>query len=288
MKYAVHLYPSVQVKVVDIEADSFEEAIAKAESIVNLHQVLDNHHPMAANVENVQWDEGEYKFVQVDLLGENGEVTDEETIWLDSEGNPLVCGKTMIERNSQGLIDANLFMQELLDSVEGLVGISNEYGTLSLVDIIYLHSAILNGSFIDSYSEQSSVMHIATSLPSGERWGRFIKDKSDDEQSGSDPCKQAITGANFEEKLKSGYIASSGWTHIFVGDRKELTRWVYDCSNKDLLCAQVIAGKRWITLDQSLMGDLLESIHDSDIHKNPEDFDLVHFETLPSWVRGML
>lgn len=70
---------------------------------------------------------------------------------------------------------ARRFMQELLDSVETLTGIAEEYGSRTLADLFYLHSAILNGGFIDHYPGESKVLDIASSLPSGQQWAQFIK-----------------------------------------------------------------------------------------------------------------
>ena len=175
MKYAVHLYPTVRVKVAGIEANSVDEAVAKAEALVNLHEVLDNHRPSAGNVEHVEWDEGANNYVLVDPLSDRGEVIYDSSQWIDGDGNPLVDGQTLIERKAARADDANMFMQELLDSVETLTDIANEYGTRTLVDVMYLHSAILIGDFIDHNSEESAVMDIANSLPTGERWVKFIK-----------------------------------------------------------------------------------------------------------------
>ena len=40
---------------------------------------------------------------------------------------------------------------------------------------MYLQNAILSGGFIDHYPDESKVMDIASALPSGEQWSRFIK-----------------------------------------------------------------------------------------------------------------
>lgn len=103
--------------------------------------------------------------------------------WLDisedsdrpNDGSPIADGKTTLERKAAAADDAALFMQELLDSVETLLGIANEYGTRTLVDLMYLQAAILDGGFIDQWQEESSAMEIASGLPSGERWAKFIK-----------------------------------------------------------------------------------------------------------------
>lgn len=70
---------------------------------------------------------------------------------------------------------ASLFFKELLDSVETLSGIADEHGARTLSDLMYLHAAIMNDSFIDFYPGESSVLEIAKALSSGERWSAFIK-----------------------------------------------------------------------------------------------------------------
>ena len=74
-----------------------------------------------------------------------------------------------------GFDRASLFMQELLDSVESLTGIVEQHGPRTLADLMYLHSAVLRGGFIDHYPDESKVLDIARALPSGEAWAKFIK-----------------------------------------------------------------------------------------------------------------
>lgn len=173
MKYAVHMYPTVRVKVVKIEADSFAEAIEKAEAGVNLHDVLDNSRPMVKDVECIEWDEGETNFFLVDALADDGEIVDGK--WMDGDGNPLIDGKTISERKGAAADDAVMFMDELLDSVETLSSIADAFGQRTLVDLMYLQNAILKGNYIDGYPQESAVLDIARKLPSGNRWSTFIK-----------------------------------------------------------------------------------------------------------------
>lgn len=81
----------------------------------------------------------------------------------------------------------------------------------------------------------------------------------------------------------AAYLASPGWGHIFVGKREEITRWIYDCEKKELVAAQVLNANAWVDLDRASMADLLESIHDNDANEKPDEFDLVAFDSLPSW-----
>ena len=40
---------------------------------------------------------------------------------------------------------------------------------------MYLQNAILGGGFIDHYPDESSVLDIASALPSGDIWAQYIK-----------------------------------------------------------------------------------------------------------------
>lgn len=87
------------------------------------------------------------------------------------------CGR--LEAHVQDRIahrdEAALFMTELLESVETLTGIADMYGARTLADLMYLHSAIANGGFIDYYPGESSVLDIVRPLPSGEKWVGYIQ-----------------------------------------------------------------------------------------------------------------
>jgi hypothetical protein len=174
MKYAVHLYPTVRVKVIGIEANSTTEAAIKAASLINLHDVLDDHRPIGTNVEIVEWDEGENNFVLVDPLDDGGNVIDGSQ-WLNGSGEPLVDGKTPIERKAAAFDQATLFMEELLESVETLSSIAEVHGVRTLADLMYVQSAILTGGFIDHWPLDSAAMDIANGLPSGKQWAKFFK-----------------------------------------------------------------------------------------------------------------
>jgi hypothetical protein len=77
-------------------------------------------------------------------------------------------------RKAQDHDRARLFMQELLDSVETLSGIAEQHGARTLADLMYLQNAILSGGFIDHYPGESKVLEIASGLPSGGQWSKFI------------------------------------------------------------------------------------------------------------------
>jgi len=67
------------------------------------------------------------------------------------------------------------FMSELLDSVETLTGVADEYGAQTLADLMYLHGAILADGFIDVYPYRTSVTHVIESLPCASTWKQFIQ-----------------------------------------------------------------------------------------------------------------
>jgi len=67
------------------------------------------------------------------------------------------------------------FMSELLDSVETLTGVADEYGAQTLADLMYLHSAILADGFIDVYPQGSAVTLVIESLPSASTWKQFVQ-----------------------------------------------------------------------------------------------------------------
>lgn len=183
MKYAVHLYTQVRVKITGIQAESMVKAMEKAENAVNLHDLLDNKQIRVstysvgdgATVECVEWAEGAPDNFLVDTLLEDGKVDYEKTGWFGPDGLPLVDGKTTIEQKAEKADLAAKFMQELLDSVEALTAIAEEYGPRTLADLMYLHSAILSGGFIDHYPGESNVLELAQGLPTGEQWVTFIK-----------------------------------------------------------------------------------------------------------------
>ena len=67
------------------------------------------------------------------------------------------------------------FMSELLDSVETLTGVGDEYGTQTLADLMYLHGAILSDGFIEVYPQGSAVTLVIESLPSASTWKQFVQ-----------------------------------------------------------------------------------------------------------------
>jgi hypothetical protein len=95
MKYNVHLYVVVRVKVAGIEASTAAEAMKQVDDGTNFHELLDNHRPGMVVpipggpcVEYVEWDESAPTGACVDLLLDNGEIDYDNTVWLDGDGKP--------------------------------------------------------------------------------------------------------------------------------------------------------------------------------------------------------
>lgn len=67
------------------------------------------------------------------------------------------------------------FWNELLGSVETLLGIADTYGTRTLVDLMYLQNAIYMGRHIDHAPEVSSILDVVDLLPSKTTWKKYIR-----------------------------------------------------------------------------------------------------------------
>ena len=68
------------------------------------------------------------------------------------------------------------FHLELLDSVDSLAGIAEEYGAQTLAFIVYLQQAILNGSYIEVFPEDDpAILGLLEGMPSYDQWIRFVK-----------------------------------------------------------------------------------------------------------------
>jgi hypothetical protein len=78
-------------------------------------------------------------------------------------------------------------------------------------------------------------------------------------------------------------MPSSGWGHIFMGNREDLTRWVFDRYKNTLVTAQVLESSKWIDLNKYHKQDLLNSIYDNDAISRPDVFGLEESVEIPSW-----
>ena len=86
-----------------------------------------------------------------------------------------VLGKARAKEQLSIAPSAKMFFEELLGSVETLASIADDHGARTLADLMYLQNAILGGGFIDHYPDESSVLDIASALPSGDIWAQYIK-----------------------------------------------------------------------------------------------------------------
>ena len=59
--------------------------------------------------------------------------------------------------------------------VESLTELGDIHGVRTLASLIYLQQAILKGSFIDLYPDESKVLEVVKALPSHSRWIGFIE-----------------------------------------------------------------------------------------------------------------
>jgi hypothetical protein len=69
---------------------------------------------------------------------------------------------------------AAAFHDELLDSCETLGAIAETHGQRTLVDLFYLHAALLTGEAIDAWPT-SRVVEFLQDLPSGSTWLEYVR-----------------------------------------------------------------------------------------------------------------
>lgn len=94
---------------------------------------------------------------------------------LQSTRNALSQAMQHVQDVQRRRDEAIQFMRELLDSTETLLGISEQYGPRTLADLMYLHSAIVSGGYIDFLPGESAVLELVQQLPSAACWVQFIK-----------------------------------------------------------------------------------------------------------------
>lgn len=74
------------------------------------------------------------------------------------------------------------FNDELLNSVESLVAISDFHGVRTLADLFYLQAAILKDGYIDVMSDSNSdVIQVVSELPSAALWLQYVTQFVDDD-----------------------------------------------------------------------------------------------------------
>ena len=176
MEYAVHLYTQVRLKITGISAQTMALAMAQSEEVVDLHDLLDikttTKLPSGHTIEYVEWAEGAPDCFLVDPLKQDKTVDYAGSGWFGPDKLPLVGGQTSTERKAQNAAQALKLMQEVLNSVETLTEVVNEYGVATLIDLLYLQQAILEDGFIAA--EHSTVNEFVAKLPSAPEWGAYI------------------------------------------------------------------------------------------------------------------
>lgn len=70
---------------------------------------------------------------------------------------------------------AKQFFNELLDSVETLSAVADQFGPRTLADLMYLQNAITKGTFIDHYQGESSLIEVVKGLRSADRWLAYVQ-----------------------------------------------------------------------------------------------------------------
>ena len=66
-------------------------------------------------------------------------------------------------------------LQEVLDQHGTLSNLAEVTMPSTREDLLYLQRAILTGSTIDSYPDESSVLDVVSALPSGQIWATYIR-----------------------------------------------------------------------------------------------------------------
>ena len=155
-KYSVVMYSVVRMRVKQIEANSYEEAIEKAEEI-DLSDLLDIRldHP---NIDRVEFDDSTVESFLVDPLDAHGEVIYEGSKWIDKSGKGI----------------ASKFFDELTASVETLSGIADQYGSLVLANLMYLQNALIANGTVD-FDKDSNELLLIQRLPSAEMWLKNVR-----------------------------------------------------------------------------------------------------------------
>ncbi|ASL48896.1 hypothetical protein bAD24_p00975 (plasmid) [Burkholderia sp. AD24] len=68
-----------------------------------------------------------------------------------------------------------LFSRELLESVETISGIAEQFGNEAVVTLCYLQTAILRGTHVELDPRDAEIAAFVRALPSGSRWMTHIR-----------------------------------------------------------------------------------------------------------------
>lgn len=92
---------------------------------------------------------------------------------------------------------AQEFMTELLHQFEVFGRIGDAYGQDTLIEVMYLQDAILNGTFHDYYGATSRLMEVIEQLPSAERWFKSVSVVDALMEAKHDPAKPEEIWVNY-------------------------------------------------------------------------------------------
>lgn len=184
MKFHVHLVTQVRVKIASVEAEDPAQALKVAEGAIDFADILNQERASMLKVthgdmrvDHVEWFEAGIDLALIDPLLDDGEIDESQSVWMEGNGELLKDGKTAAEIKIASYDRAELFMGELLDSVETLTEIATTHGARTLANLMYLHSAILSGGFVEFFPEDTDVKvsQIVEGLPSAEKWLPYIR-----------------------------------------------------------------------------------------------------------------
>lgn len=71
--------------------------------------------------------------------------------------------------------EAQRFFLELENDVGALVEIGKKYGDDTIRDLFYLHSAILSGSYVEHFRNDSLLLEVVDQLTSADKWKKSIQ-----------------------------------------------------------------------------------------------------------------
>lgn len=128
-----------------------------------------------------EWSEKDYSFSEV--LTEagiaNGKFDSEgKFVCLNYEGETTAIRFFQVDRITNpnaGRVAAKLFMDELLSVCETLTEMAEIHGARTLADLMYLHSAVLDDSFVEHFHGESALPEVVANLPSARIWTTFIR-----------------------------------------------------------------------------------------------------------------
>lgn len=117
---------------------------------------------------------------------------------------------------------ATRFYEEMLDSFESITELGEQHGSRTLADLIHLQQAILTGSFIDDWGDDSDIITVLGHLPSRDCWMTYVRLRDEE--------------ASVEKYVEEVRILAKAWTD----DRRievdfNAGPWFVQASDDDIL-----------------------------------------------------